>query len=154
MAEQKNKLIWAERVARLMDEQFKVGKFRFGLDPILNIIPIAGDVAGFAVSAVLIATISRNGASGKVVTKMFINALLDATIGAIPILGFIFDFFYKANTRNIKLLREYYEQGKHQGSGKGTATIFIVIMIVIIGLVIWLSWLFVAWAYQELSVYF
>ncbi len=154
MAQQKNKLVWAEKVARLMDEQFKIGKFRFGVDPVLNLIPIAGDVAGFAVSAVLIATMSRHGASGKVVTKMFINALLDATIGAIPVLGFIFDFFYKANTKNIKLLREYYEEGKHQGSGKNIAIGFILLMIIIIALIAWLSWLFVTWAYQELSVYF
>ncbi|MFZ1529009.1 MAG: DUF4112 domain-containing protein, partial [Ferruginibacter sp.] len=96
------------RVSRLMDEEFSIGGFRFGLDPILNFIPVAGDLAGYLVSASLILTILKHGASGKLVLKMMANATLDALVGAIPLLGWVFDFAFKANTRNVKLLNEYY----------------------------------------------
>lgn len=141
------KLRWVERIAYLLDENFRIPgtKFRFGLDPILNLIPIAGDLSGFALSAALILTMAKNGASGKIVALMTINAFLDATIGAIPILGQIFDFVYKANSRNVRLLKEHYEEGKHQGSGKGVwLTALIAVMILFI-LFIYLTWKALEW---------
>ncbi len=103
-----DKLRWVERISKLMDEQFSIKGYRFGLDPILNFIPYFGDLAGFSVSLALIATMLKNGASKKVALKMFGNVLIDTVLGAIPILGFFFDFGFKANSRNIKLLREHY----------------------------------------------
>lgn len=131
-----------------MDEQFRLPgtNFRFGLDPILNFIPIAGDLGGFAVSTILLLTMAKHGVSRKVLLLMTLNIILDSTIGAIPLIGNIFDFAYKSNTRNIKLLKEHYDEGKHQGSGKGIIAWIIIIFILsflLIGYVIWvmLSWL-------------
>ncbi|MHB1178981.1 MAG: DUF4112 domain-containing protein [Daejeonella sp.] len=142
------KLKWVERASHLMDEQFRFPgtKFRFGLDPILNFIPIAGDLGGFAVSTVLLLTMAKHGVSRKVLILMTLNIIVDSTIGAIPVMGNIFDFAYKANTRNIKLLKEHYDDGKHQGSGKGIIAWIIIILalsFLLIGYVIWitLSWL-------------
>jgi hypothetical protein len=125
-------LKWVERISYLMDESFRIPgtKFRFGLDPILNFIPILGDVSGFAVSGMLVLTMAKKGVSNKVIILMIINIVLDFTIGAIPILGHIFDFTYKANSRNIKLLREHYSENKHQGSGKNI--VFIVLLVLLI----------------------
>ncbi|HEX8378222.1 MAG TPA: DUF4112 domain-containing protein [Pedobacter sp.] len=141
------KLRWVEQIAYLLDERFRIPgtNFRFGLDPILNFIPIAGDLSGFALSSALILTMAKNGASGKIVALMAVNAMLDLVIGAIPILGQIFDFTYKANSKNIRLLKEHYEEGKHQGSGKGvwiTALIVLILLFVIFLFVIWkvLEW--------------
>jgi hypothetical protein len=141
------KLKWVEQIAYLLDERFRIPgtNFRFGLDPILNFIPIAGDLSGFALSSALILTMAKNGASGKIVALMAVNAMLDLVIGAIPILGQIFDFTYKANSKNIRLLKEHYEEGKHQGSGKGvwiTALIVLILLFVIFLFVIWkvLEW--------------
>ncbi|MGJ7029758.1 DUF4112 domain-containing protein [Niabella hirudinis] len=114
-------------ITRLMDEQFSVGGFRFGLDPLLNFIPVLGDVSGYLMSIGLIITMAQHGASGRLVAKMVVNATLDALIGAIPVLGWIFDFVYKANTRNVQLLTEHYTEGKHEGSAKGV--IFKVLMV-------------------------
>ena len=143
-----SKIRWVEWVSHLMDEQFRIPgtQFRFGLDPILNLIPVVGDLSGFAVSAALVATMAKHGASGKVLTLMILNIILDATIGAIPILGQIFDFTYKANSRNIKLLRKHYAEGKYQGSGKGVITIIIIVLILIFVLLCFLVWKMIEWA--------
>lgn len=142
-----SKIKWVELVSHLMDEQFRIPgtNFRFGIDPILNLIPVVGNLSGFAVSAALVATMAKHGASGKVLTLMILNLILDATIGAIPILGYIFDFTYKANTRNIKLLRAHYLEGKYKGSGKGVVTIIVIVLILSFILITFVAWKVLEW---------
>lgn len=141
------KLKWVERIAYLLDERFRIPgtNFRFGLDPILNLIPVAGDLSGFVLSSALILTMAKNGASGRIVALMAVNAILDATIGAIPFIGQVFDFFYKANSKNIRLLKEHYEEGKHQGSGKSVWITAIVVVIVLFLLFLFLAWKLLEW---------
>ena len=125
-------LKYVKQLTKLMDSKFQLPgtKFRFGLDPILGLIPGIGDLASYAISGLIILYISRYGASRKVVYKMIGNVALDTIIGSIPILGHLFDFYYKANERNLKLLQEHYEEGKHEG--KGTIYVIILIMIFVI----------------------
>ncbi len=115
------RLKWVESLARLMDSQFRLPgtNFKFGLDPILGFIPLAGALSTYAVSGILVFTMARYGVSRKVVILMFLNILLDALFGSIPIIGNIFDFAYKANDRNVRLLRRHYQEGKYSGSGTG-----------------------------------
>lgn len=136
-------LRYVKYLTRLMDSEFRLPgtKFRFGLDPILGLIPGVGDLASYAVSGLIIFYISRYGASRKVIIMMIGNAALDAVIGSIPILGHLFDFYYKANERNLKLLQEHYEEGKYEGKGTKLLTVillaFVIIFIVLV-IVIWL----------------
>lgn len=141
------KLKWVEQISYLLDERFRIPgtTFRFGLDPILNLIPAAGGLSGFVLTAALILTMAKNGASGRIVALMGINALLDATIGAIPVIGTVFDFFYKANSKNIRLLKEHYEEGKHQGSGKSVWITAIVVILVLFVLLLILLWNILEW---------
>jgi hypothetical protein len=129
---------WIKGVAYLLDEQFRLPgtKLRFGLDPIINLVPVLGDIPGFLISAGLLFAMARKGASNKVVVLMSINILLDTVIGGIPGVGQVFDFFFKSNTRNLKLMREHYLEGKHQGSGKGTILIAVVVMLIVLGLLV------------------
>ena len=142
-----SKLKWVERVSYLMDEQFRLPgtNFRFGIDPIINFIPIAGDLGGFAVSTILLLTMAKHGVSRKVLLMMTLNIILDSTIGAIPILGNIFDFAYKSNSRNIKLLKEHYDEGKHQGSGKGIVAWIMIILILSFVLIVYVLWVLISW---------
>ena len=130
-----------------MDEQFQIPgtNFRFGLDPLINLIPMAGGLGGFAVSTVLLITMAKHGVSRKVLLLMTLNILLDSTIGAIPLIGNIFDFAYKSNSRNIKLLKEHYVEGKHQGSGKGIIFWIFLILILSFLMVAYLIWLVMIW---------
>jgi hypothetical protein len=140
---------WVSRFSYLMDEQFRFPgtQFRFGLDPILNLVPFVGDMAGLLISGGLLMAMAKKGASNKLVVLMSVNILLDSTIGAIPIIGQIFDFFYKANTRNIKLMKEHYFENKHQGSGKNVIYLIVTILIVIIALIIFGLWKLAEWIF-------
>ena len=98
-----------ERVAWLMDQAFVVPgtNIRFGLDALLGLFPGLGDVAtGTIQSAVVMAAMLHYKVPKEVVARMAANVLLDVGVGAIPIVGDAFDVFFKANTRNLKLLRE------------------------------------------------
>ena len=133
------RLRWVERIARLMDSQFQLPgtRFRFGLDPLLGLLPIVGDLSSTAVSVALLLTMLRHGASGAVVVRMAFNIFIDTVVGAIPILGNVFDFAYKSNERNVALLRRHYAEGRHQGSGKGLVALLLLGFLVVFGLVGW-----------------
>lgn len=95
-----------ERLARLLDDQFSVGGFRFGLDGLVGLVPGIGDtLTGFA-SAYLIFEAWRIGAPRGVLARMLLNVLVDYVVGSIPVLGDLFDFGWKANRRNLALLRK------------------------------------------------
>ncbi len=136
------RLKWVERIAHLFDDQFRIPgtQFRFGLDPIINLFPVAGDAAGMMVSAALLITMARNGASRKVIILMLVNVLIDGLIGAIPLIGQVFDFYYKANLRNIKLLKEHYEEGRHHGSGNGVIAMIVIVLVLFLAAFVYLSY--------------
>jgi len=144
-------LKWVERIASVMDDKFRIPgtNFRFGLDPILNLIPFAGDVSGFLVSAALLYIMAKNGVSRKVLILMAINISVDAAIGAIPLLGQISDFYIKANTRNIKLLKEHYQEGKHTGSGNGIIAILLIVLLIVISVILYLSYIALRWLFMQ-----
>ncbi len=135
-----------EKLARLMDSQFKIGKFRFGLDPIINLFPILGDSITVIISLFIVFTMYKYGASGKLVIKMMLNVLIDAIVGAIPFLGWIFDFYFKANEKNILLLKEHYVEGKHRGSGIDILFIIFIVFFALIALLIYLIWFIASYA--------
>jgi hypothetical protein len=125
-----------EFISKLMDKQFRIPgtNYRFGFDGIIGLIPGVGDVSTFAVSCYLITIMAKNGASGYVMGRMVLNVLIDAMVGAIPVLGDLFDFAFKANSRNIRLMQEHYVQGRHRGSAwKIIIPIVIVLLLIMIG---------------------
>ena len=135
-------LKWVDKITELMDSKFRVPgtNFRFGLDPILGLVPGLGDASSLAVSGSLIYYMAKFGASRKLIYMMIGNVVLDATLGSIPILGNIFDFAFKANQRNIRMLKRYHEEGKYRGSGKGILVSVVVIFVALIGLVLYGTW--------------
>jgi len=136
-----------EAISRLMDSQFRIPgtQIRFGLDPILGLFPFAGNLAGYLVGAYLIFEMYRNGASGKLLVKMTGNVILDAIFGTIPYIGIIPDIWYKANNRNIRLLKQHYKEGKHGGSGWGIILVILAILFGLIGLLIYLTYELFQW---------
>lgn len=134
-------LVWVERIAEILDSKFRVPgtNFRFGIDPLLGLVPFVGDITSFAISGYLIIFIAKKGISRKALILMILNVVVDTILGSIPLVGNIFDFTFRANRRNIRLLREHYEEGKYQGSGTG---IVLLIAGILIGLLILISILF------------
>ena len=147
------RLRWVERIARLMDSQFRLPGtgFRFGLDPLLGLVPIVGDLSTTVVSVALLMTMMRHGASGGVVVRMGLNILIDTVVGGIPILGNVFDFAYKSNERNVALLRRHYAEGRHQGSGRGLVLLLLLALLVVLGAVSYGSFLLLRWGWQHLN---
>ena len=136
-----------EWLAKLMDSQFSIPgtKIRFGLDAIIGLIPGGGDFASFIVSAIMLSTLSQRGASGYLLARMTTNIVIDALVGAIPILGDIFDVAFKANERNLKLMREHYNEGKHKGSAGKIIIPLIIVLGIVMALIVWLSYKLISW---------
>jgi hypothetical protein len=97
------------KFSRLMDTAIAIPgtKFRIGLDPIIGLVPGAGDLVDTAFSAYLIYLATRFKLPPKTLGKMIYNISLEAVIGSIPLIGDIFDAFYKSNIRNLALLEEH-----------------------------------------------
>lgn len=138
-----------EKAVRFLDSKFKIPgtPFRFGLDPIIGLIPFAGDIITLLVQGMLATEMLRCGASGRVAARMFINIFMDTLLGGVPVIGAIVDVFFKANTRNLKLLKEHYDEGKHKGSATKIVIIFIsaivgLLLIMTIGFIMLIRWIY------------
>ena len=91
----------------LLDTHFK-GPFgiKFGLDAILGLFPVVGDLVTSLMSLRLIFVAWQRGVSKVVISMMLLNVFVDFLLGSIPVVGNIFDLFWKSNTKNLKLLRK------------------------------------------------
>ncbi|MBY0311582.1 MAG: DUF4112 domain-containing protein [Phycisphaerales bacterium] len=94
------------KLAVLMDSSIRIPglKFRIGLDPLIGLLPGVGDLITTSISAYIIYQGYKLGADRVTILKMIGNALIDGLLGEIPIAGDIFDFAFKANLRNLRLL--------------------------------------------------
>ena len=111
-----------DRVRRLavwLDSGIRIPgtRIRIGLDPILGLVPGLGDATGAALSAGIFVEGVRRGASRATLLRMAANIVLDLLVGAIPILGDVFDVVLKANLRNVALLER--QAADPQGARRG-----------------------------------
>ena len=98
-----------QRIARLMDSQIRVPGIglRIGADAILGLLPGVGDVITGAIGAYLIYEAARLGIPRAAVLRMVANIAFDTAIGTIPVAGDIWDFFFRANDRNMRILARH-----------------------------------------------
>jgi hypothetical protein len=97
-----------ERLARVMDGAIKVPVIGpVGLDALLGLFPVAGDVTSAIVSVLLIGRSIKYGVPPEIIARMLGNVLFDFLIGALPVAGDLADMWFRANLRNVALLREY-----------------------------------------------
>ena len=96
-------------IARWMDTQFVIPGtgFRFGLDPLIGLLPGLGDTATAAISLALILLSSRHRVPRIVLARMALNVVLNSGLGALPVVGDAFSFWFKSNARNYELLRRH-----------------------------------------------
>ncbi|MBD1863623.1 MULTISPECIES: DUF4112 domain-containing protein [Trichocoleus] len=97
------------KLSRLMDTAIRIPGigFRIGLDPIMGLIPGAGDLVSTAFSAYIIFLAARFSLPSPVLYRMVFNIGLEAVVGSIPLIGDLFDAFYKSNIRNLALLEQH-----------------------------------------------
>lgn len=91
-----------------LDRSIPIGKHRIGLDPIIGLLPGAGDWIGALLSFYVLYEGARLGMPSGVLVRMGGNILVETIVGAIPFLGDIFDFVWQANTKNLALIERHY----------------------------------------------
>lgn len=98
-----------EKLSHWLDQCFTLPgtRWKFGFEALLGLIPVAGDLAGLGLSLWTLGEAQRAGAPKPLLWRMAGNAALDAGLGALPVVGDLFDFFFKANRRNLELLRQH-----------------------------------------------
>jgi hypothetical protein len=95
-----------EWLAWLTDDSVRIGRWSVGLDGFIGLIPGIGDVAGAAMSTLIIARAMQIGLPKSAIIRMVINVAVDSLVGAIPFLGDLFDFAFKSNRYNLQIYRE------------------------------------------------
>jgi hypothetical protein len=98
-----------QRIAKLMDSQIRVPVIglRFGADAVLGLVPGVGDIITGLIGAYLIYEAQRLGIPRTAVLRMIANIVFDTAVGAIPVAGDIWDFFFRANDRNMQILARH-----------------------------------------------
>ena len=111
-------------------------KYKIGIDPIIGIFPVIGDLLGSILSIYIIYSGSKMGVSSQVITKMSINLGIDFTVGLIPVFGDIFDMGWKANKKNIELIEKNINKTKEKNSFSNLIIATLTILILVVFLMI------------------
>ena len=99
-----------DRLAMLFDTAFVVPgtRIRFGIESIMRLVPGIGDLAASALSCYLLFEAHSLGVPRHVFARMLANVAFEGIIGTVPLVGDAFDVGFRANRRNVRLLREYF----------------------------------------------
>ncbi len=135
-------LKWLDTVSDFLDTRYRIPgtRIRFGADFLIGLVPGIGDAATFGIAGLLVVVMARKGASGMVLFKMIGNIVIDAVVGAIPLVGDLFDLGYKANRRNLRLMEEHYREGKHQGSAWGPVLLVTLVLLALLAFTVFVIW--------------
>jgi hypothetical protein len=133
------------RWAGLLDNAFRVPgtQIRFGLDPILGLFPGIGDLATPVLSVLILVHGARVRVPKIVLARMVLNALIDFVVGAVPVLGDLFDFGWKSNVWNLALLERHARPGVRPTRGDwifviGCVTVVLLTALVPLLVLVWL----------------
>jgi hypothetical protein len=105
MMEHDEKLSQLKALGRLMDSQFRgPWGIKFGLDPIIGLLPGLGDILSTGISLFIIIQSAFLGCSPSTLLRMGLNVFFENALDMIPLFGNVFDVFWKSNNKNIELL--------------------------------------------------
>ncbi|WP_422930799.1 DUF4112 domain-containing protein [Singulisphaera sp. PoT] len=143
-----------ETLVWLMDQAIRIPgtQVRVGLDAILGLLPLGGDfMTGIIQAGIVLMAVTRYRVPRAVAARMAGNVLLDICVGAIPLVGDLFDVAFKANTRNLHLLRDYqFEAARGAKSVERSSMRFVVLVglllfvllgLIFVGFITVLAWL-------------
>src|SRR5215213_3040822 len=107
-------LQWLRAWADLLDSRFRIPgtQIRFGIDPVLSLIPGLGDLASPIYTVLLLVQGVKVRVPRVIMARMVFNALIDALIGIVPVAGSVGDIFWRANVRNLSLLERHARPGR------------------------------------------
>jgi hypothetical protein len=146
-----------EQLSQWMDSKFQIPglNIRFGLDALLGLIPGLGDGIAFLVSCYIIGAANHLGVPRITIARMGLNVGIDLVLGAVPLIGDLFDVAWKANTRNVELLRRTLEVSPGQRRRATWADWLFVVggmvgLFVALTTIVWLTWSALSWLFGAL----
>jgi hypothetical protein len=122
-------------IAHWLDDAFRIPgtRLRFGLDPLIGLVPGLGDIVGGLLSAYIVVEALRARAPRALLLRMLANLGVDMVLAAVPIAGDLFDAGWKANSRNLSLLRQHIE---HPAEARAASRTFVALLIAGVVLVV------------------
>jgi len=145
-------LPYLRRWAELLDNRFRIPgtDIRFGLDPIVSLVPGLGDMVSPAFTVALLLQGLQQRVPRVILVRMVANALLDACIGAVPVAGNVADIFWRANVRNMALLEKHARPGETPTREDylfvwGLAIAFGILVALPVFMALWLAMLTFGW---------
>ncbi len=131
-ASDESRLRSLDKLAQLLDTALSIPgtRFRIGLDGLLGLVPGVGDTLGAVFSAYIIFEAARLGFPKGILLRMSGNVAIETVVGAVPILGDIFDIAWKANVRNVALLRAHHGEGvrRNERTPRQIMSLFVVVI--------------------------
>jgi hypothetical protein len=136
----------------ILDEAIRVPgtKLRFGIDPIVGLVPGLGDVLGGVASAYIVLEAARAGAPASVLLRMTMNVGVDTVVGVLPVVGDVFDFAWKSNSRNAQLLARHIESPVQ--TRRATIALVVLLLATLAALAVGAAFL-VFWVIRRLMAY-
>ena len=129
-----------DNLAWLLDDSIKIPgtSWKIGLDGILGLIPGVGDLAAGGLSTYILYQAVKLKVPKVILARMTLNILLESVIGVIPVFGDLFDFMFKANQRNVDLMRQYVLNPKDTAQQSTLAVVGVIVaLFVVMGLMVW-----------------
>ena len=139
-------------IARLFDTALGIPgtRWRFGIDALFGLVPGLGDMAGALVAIYALHVARGLRAPAAIQLRMLGNVAIDALVGTVPLIGDLFDFVFKAQTRNLKLLEDWlgspHETSRR--SRRGLLLVPLAVLLLFVGLTVfgvWMLYLVIHW---------
>ncbi len=99
-----------EAMEQLLERSFSIGGYKVGLDSIAGLVPVFGDIVTAGMGMWLVWEAKNLGMPKRKLIRMTGNVALDTAIGAIPVVGDAVDFFFRSNTRNLKIVKRHLDK--------------------------------------------
>ena len=130
------RLARVRRLAWILDRSIPLGGGRaIGLDPLIGLIPGLGDWIAAALSLYVLYEAARLGLPTAILGRIALNILIEAVIGAVPVLGDLFDFVWQANVRNVRLVEQHYRPSLRPRSFNQIWFALLVFALVLLGVI-------------------
>jgi len=142
------------RLAWLLDSSIRlpVLGFRIGIDGLIGLIPGIGDVAGGVLSSYILVQAARLGVPKLTLLRMVFNIVIDTLVGMVPLFGDLFDFAWKANNRNVRLLNAYLDNPRKTTAASGLIVTGVFVgVIALIGGLLLLGVMVLRWFWQLIT---
>lgn len=148
----------SRKISWLLDECIRIPgtRLRFGLDPVLGLLPYGGEAVATIMGTLILSDAGKKGLPLATLLRMGGNMIVNALVGVIPVVGDIFSFWFKSNSRNYALLNAYLESDHGAEARGGWWPVILILAIigtvVVINVLTWILLLsFVTSAFRGLS---